>query len=381
MVKIMNNSFRYPWAKPYVGHSERQFLLDAFDSQWLSEGFFISQFEEQFAEAIQAKYALTTSNGTSALHLALLGLGFGPGDEVLLPGYCFAAAANMVLAVGAAPVFVDVCPDTWNIDPERLREHITAKTKAVILVHNYGNVSSIEPVLSVVRQFNLKIIEDAAEAAFSKYQGRYAGTWGDVGCFSFQAAKTLSTGEGGMVVTADQALVQRMRIIRSHGMDPKKRYFHQEAGFNFRLTNLQAALGCAQLGKMDFICEQRQWIAAQYRRYLAGEEAIALQTIAPEVDAVLWTNAFEIKGEIHPSFRQEMSDQLQAAGIETRPGFSAFHRMPMYPHALSLEVSDRLADHVVCLPTYIGLTRDDIDYICTHIKRTVNRAMVHQRHE
>ncbi|MCK5580715.1 MAG: DegT/DnrJ/EryC1/StrS family aminotransferase [Candidatus Omnitrophica bacterium] len=242
-----------PCGKPSFWGNEKAYLMDAFDSTWISRGKYIEQFEGQLVQELDAGFGAVASSGTAALQLALLALGAGPGDEVIVPGYSFAAPVNMVIAVGATPVYADVNPETWCLDASRVARCVTDKTKAILAIHIYGNMCDMDALKKVAQEHNLYLVEDAAEALFSKYAGKYSGTWGDVGCFSFQATKTLTMGEGGFVVTQNKELYDKMFRMRNHGMDPDKHYWHKDTGFNFRLTNLQAAIGCAQLEKVDEI--------------------------------------------------------------------------------------------------------------------------------
>src|SRR3989338_7748949 len=232
-----------PFAKPVFLGKEKEYLADAIASGWISDGPYVERFEKDFLRYFEGSSGLTTSSGTTALHLALLALGIGPGDEVIVPGYTFVAPVNMVLAVGAKPVYAEADPITWCIDPRSVEKQITSKTKAIIAVHVYGNVCDLPSLRAIADKYKLFLIEDVAQAAFSKYEQKYAGSFGDVGCFSFQATKTVAMGEGGFVVTPYKNVYEKMCLIRDHGMNKEKRYWHEVIGYNFRLTNLQAALG------------------------------------------------------------------------------------------------------------------------------------------
>lgn len=361
------SGFKYPWAKPYIDESDRVAVNQALDSGWISDGDFVRRLEEGFAHAIQADHALTCSSGTSALMLALLALGVGPGDEVIVPGYGFAGAANMVLAVGAKPVFIDVGADDWCLDPAQIELFVTPQTKALIVIHNYGAIAHMDKILALSSRYNIKVIEDCAEAAFSEYQGLFAGCYGDVGCFSFQAAKTLATGEGGMVVTQSEDLYKRMQLLRNHGMQPGRHYFHTVAGHNLRMTNLQAALGWAQLQKKEFLCRRRRMITDYYREFFHKYKELTFQEIKPSEHPVYWANAVLLDENIEHS-RDEVIASLAAAGIETRPGFVTFDQMPPY-HAHPLPVARTLSARILCLPTYVALEKNDLHDICREVKR------------
>ena len=357
-----------PWAEPSFYGKERRFLIDAFDSGWLSEGYYVKRFEEEFSHYHHAAYGLTTSNGTSSLFLSLIGLGIGRGDEVIVPGFCFASAVNMVIAVGAKPVYADIDPQTWCISPEEIKRCISPKTKAVLVVHTYGNVCDMESIIKIVKEYNIYLIEDAAEAAFSRCGLRYAGSFGDAGCFSFHASKTIVMGEGGAIITNSSELYERIRLIRDHGRSRDRYYWHEAIGYNFRLTNLQAAIGCGQLENAEKIVSERQRIWGLYSKLLKGEEGIELQYFSSEVTPVVWSTAVKIREDVFKLDRDMVIKKLLEAGIETRPGFCAFSMMPLY-NAPPLPVSERISTNVISLPSYISLSDEQIYFICDTLKQ------------
>lgn len=352
-----------PWFKPQYWGNEKRYVMDALDSSWISGGEYIRKFESGFAEVHGTSGAVTVSNGTTALYLALLALDIGPGDEVIIPGYTFAAPANMVLAAGATPVFVDVDEATWLLDPSLIEKKITAKTKAILPVHIYGNVCSMKEINAIAQKHELLVIEDVAEAAFSQQNNRYAGTLGDIGCFSFQATKTLTMGEGGAVLFADGLLEQRARVIRSHGMTADKPYWHLEVGHNFRLTNMQAAFGFAQLEQLSEIITHKKRVYQRYIANLAGIKGIQMQVITEHTDPVMWAIAMRINSEVIGISRDNFRAALTQQGIETRAGFYSFDEMPLY-HSDDLPVSRAVSQSMISLPSYPGLLDDQIDSIC-----------------
>lgn len=352
-----------PWAKPTFFGFEKDYVVDALESTWISGGPYVERLEKEMPASMGVPFGVAVSNGTAALHLALLGLGVGPGDEVIIPGFTFVAAANMVLAVGAKPVYADVNRDTWLVDPTMVASLITPKSKAIIPVHLYGNVAAMDEIGAVAKAHGIAVIEDAAEAAFSRYLGCCAGTIGDVGTLSFQATKTISTGEGGMVLTRDPRLHRRMLMLRDHGMRKGKRYWHDVVGYNFRMTNLQAALGCAQLEKLDTICRERQRVHATYRRHMAGDNRIIEQRFSNEVEPVLWTYAIRLARTAESLSRDAIMDFLGQAGIETRPGFYPMSEMRPYD-CPELPVSMEVARNVILFPTYPDLDNQTIAHIC-----------------
>ncbi|MBI4969666.1 MAG: DegT/DnrJ/EryC1/StrS family aminotransferase [Rhodospirillales bacterium] len=352
-----------PWAKPTFLGREKELLLDALDSGWISGGPYVERLEKGMAERLGSPHALAVSNGTAALHLALLGLGIGPGDEVIVPGFTFVAAVNMVLAVGATPVYADIDPATWLLDPVSAATKITPRTKAIIAVHLYGNIADMKGLAKLAQDRGLALIEDAAEACFSTWEGRCAGTIGTVGTLSFHATKTMTTGEGGMVLAADPELAQRMFSIREHGMRARKRYWHDVVGHNFRLTNLQAALGCAQLERIDTIIRERGRVHAAYKRRLADGPRFRLQHFESCVDPVLWTFCVQLREQTSADARDRVLERLTTSGIEVRPGFVAVGEMPIYA-TLPLPRSLEAARSVIALPTYPDLSDAEIDFIC-----------------
>jgi perosamine synthetase len=356
-----------PWGKPCLGEREREYLLKALDSTWISGGEFIDRFESDFAKLIGTKYAVTASSGTAALHLALLALGIGSGDEVIVPAFTFVAPANMAIETGAKPVYADIDPKTWCMDVDEVKRKVTGRTKAVIAVHVYGNVCEMEALTRIARERQIYLIEDVAEAAFSKYRGKFAGSFGHLGCFSFQATKTITMGEGGAVVTNDRKLSERMRIMRSHGMRENKRYWHDLVGYNYRLTNLQAALGCAQLENLDNITAEKARIYRRYFGNLSGLPGVELQHIPKEVEPVMWTVAIKVDPHYFKGDRDFLIAELLKRNIETRPGFYPFSVMPLYDTA-SLPVAESISRNVISLPSYTSISDEDIDYVCNQLK-------------
>ncbi|MBI4348453.1 MAG: DegT/DnrJ/EryC1/StrS family aminotransferase [Elusimicrobia bacterium] len=361
-------AIRIPWARADVGERESELVQEALRSTWISGGAFVDRLEKEFLARHGKKHGVSCSNGTTALHAAYLALGIRPGDEVIVPGFTFAAPANIALAMGAVPVYADVDPRTWLLDPKEVEQKITNKTKAVVPVHIYGNVCAMDRILEVCRSRGVAVVEDTAEGLFSKYRGRLAGTLGEIGCYSFQATKTITTGEGGFVVTDDAALAERLRLFRNHGMSPSKRYWHEVAGFNFRLTNLQAAVGCAQLERVDEFLAQRRHMAEGYARELKRVPGATPQHVEKEVDINVWAVGVKLDPKAYPQGRDAVIDQLEKAGIETRPGFFPFSVMPVY-RAPRLPVSETVGLNVISLPSFPTLTDDEIASVCSELAR------------
>lgn len=356
-----------PWASPHFWGNEQRYVVDALQSNWISGGEYVDRLEIEFARFCQIPYAIAASNGTTALHMAYLALNIGPGDEVIVPGFGFMAAANVALHVGAKPVFTEVSTDSWCMTADDVEKCVTSKTKAVVPIHTYGNICDMDPIIELAERHGLVVIEDAAEAIGSKYKGRVAGTIAPVGVYSFQATKTITTGEGGAVVTADAELRDRMRLFRNHGMSAR-RYWHDVIGHNFRLTNMQAAMGCAQLEQIDKISHERDRVYKTYKRLLENMDAAVLQTFSEEVDPVVWAIAIRLDVSAFPQGRDAVIDQLKQMGIETRPGFYSANTMPHIYGKVQLPICDRLSQQVLSLPSSPTLTDEEIEYISNSFK-------------
>ena len=352
-----------PWAKPDFWGSEERYLLEALHSTWISGGEFVDRLEREVAGLSGSPFAISASNGTTAIHMAYLGVGLQPGDEVIVPGFCFLAAANIALHMHAKPVFAEVDPETWCVTAKTVEACITPRTRAIVPVHTYGNVCEMGPILDLAEASGITVIEDAAESFASKYRGRWSGAIASVGTYSFQATKTITTGEGGMVVTNDPTVQRRMALYRSHGM-LGRRYLHEVPGHNFRLTNLQAALGCAQLERLETIIGERRRVHATYSASLRHLAGVRPQIHRSDVDPVWWAIAVEIDPAAFPQGRDALIEQLAGIGIETRNGFYAASELEIYADRKSLPVCERLSRNVISLPTYPTLDDERIEAIC-----------------
>jgi perosamine synthetase len=363
----MKKKKRYSVYEPVLGREELDLLEECIRTRWISSlGKHIHLFERAFARFCRCEYAATTSNGTTALHLALLALGVGKGDEVIVPDLTFVATANSIVYTGAKPVLVDVAPDTWTIDPELMRKAITPRTKAVIGVHLYGHPFDIDRVLEIARPRNIKVIEDAAEAHGSTYKGKRVGALADIGCFSFYGNKVITTGEGGMVVSNDARLDARIRFLRDHSMDAKRRYYHPEIGYNYRMTNMQAAVGRAQMKRIAGIIAAKRRVAKMYAKRLSGVEGIVLPPEQPWARSVYWLYSIVVE----PSFGMnsvEVAQHLAQNGIDTRRIFVPMSELPMYSARRSFPVARHISHNGLSLPSSPTLTEEDIDYICEKI--------------
>jgi perosamine synthetase len=362
----MSERRRIPVAAPVIGGNEKAYVVDCLESTWISStGEYVQRFEEGFAEFCEADHAISCSNGTTALHLALLALGVGPGDEVIVPTLTFVATANAVTYCGARPVLVDSEPETWNIDPRLIEARLTPRTKGIIAVHLFGHPADMDAVAAIAGRHGLFVVEDAAQAHGAEYRGRRAGSLGDVATFSFFGNKIITTGEGGMVVTSDAALAGRARRLRSHGMDPDRRYWFPEIGYNYRMTNVAAAIGVAQLERADWQIGRRLEVARWYREALRDVPGLRWQHEQEWAKHVWWMFSV-VLDEDCPADRDLVMARLAERGIETRPIVWPMHRLPLYRDSAdgAFPVADHLAERGINLPTWAGLSREDVAYVC-----------------
>jgi perosamine synthetase len=355
-----------PWAQPDFCGNEHHYVSEAITSTWISGGHFVNRFEHEFAQYSGSRYAMTSSNGTTALHMALLALSVGPGDEVVVPGFAFMAAANVALHLGAKPVFTEVDPATWCMTAKDLERCLSPRTKAIIPVHTYGNVCEMDQIIALAEERSIIVVEDAAEAFASRYKDRQAGSMGQLGTFSFQATKTITTGEGGMVITDSPEFRDKMYLFRNHGMH-RPRYWHEVPGHNFRLTNLQAAMGCAQLERIDQIIRDRRRVCDVYRKYLSNIPGVTMQCFGPDVEPVVWAIAARLDLRAYPQGRDEVMRQLDAVGIETRNGFYAASLLRHIYDCARLPICEDLSREVISLPTYCTLQDNEIHFICSQL--------------
>lgn len=357
-----------PVAEPFLGKEEEKLVLEGLRSGWISSiGKYIPQFEEEFARYCGVRYGVTCSNGTTALHLALVACDIGPGDEVIVPSMTFVATANAVTYTGAKPILVDSEPDTWNIDPEKIKEKITRRTKAIIPVHLYGHPADMGPILSIARKYDLVVIEDAAEAHGAMYKQEMVGSLSDIACFSFFGNKIITTGEGGMLVTNNRILAEKARMLRDHGVSKKRRYYYPHLGFNYRMTNLQAALGLAQLAKIDKIIAAKRQIAQKYQQFLSPiAHKLILHPEAKWAKNVFWMYSVLVQPR-KSTTRDRLAKYLKRANIDSRPFFFPIHKLARYKTDEKFPVADFLASSGLNLPSSVNLTEEQIKYISNKI--------------
>lgn len=361
-----------PVYQPHFGGREKDYVNQCLDSTWISsKGEFIGRFERGFADYIGAEQATTVSNGTVAIHLALEALGIAPGDEVIVPTLTYVASVNTIMQTGARPVFVDSLERTWQIDVEDVKRKITPKTKAVMVVHLYGLPCDMDAVTAVCREHGLLLIEDCAEAFGTRYKGRHVGTFGDAATFSFFGNKTITTGEGGMVVAKDRSVMERACHLKNQGVSPVREYWHDVLAFNYRMTNICAAIGLAQLERADEILARKRQIAAWYREGLAG---LPLNTHdeMPETEHSFWMCSIVVD---EPSAREPLRACLKQAGIETRPLFHPAHTLPHCATDESFPVAESLSSRGMNLPSYPDLTKTNVDEIVHVIRNFYQQAL------
>jgi perosamine synthetase len=355
-----------PWSRPNLWGRECEYIQDALDSMWLSGGPYIHKLEQRFASLL-GRECLAVSNGTTAIHLVYLGIGLGPGDQVIVPGFGFLAAANIALHMGLVPRFAEVDPHTWCLDPHDAARKMTSATRAVVAVHTYGNLCDMDAVRHYAEERGVVVIEDCAESLFSKQHGRYCGTLGQASTFSFQATKTLTTGEGGMVATDNAEWLERMKLYHSHGLRIRGTYNHELPGHNFRMTNLQAAMGVAQAECMETIIAERKRVFDRYRRCLGEIDGVHLQQVTPGTESVWWALAVRLEARAFPQGRDTVIVQLKEAGIETRPGFIASSLLRLY-ESHRLPICEALSEGIISLPSFATLTDDEISFICSRLR-------------
>ena len=357
---------------PNLGDLEKKYLIEAIDTNWVSTvGPFVPEFEERFARYIGAKKAVSTQSGTAALHMALYQLGIGEGDEVIVPSLTFVATINPILYVGAKPVIVDVDPITWNIDPQEIRKAITKKTKAIIPVHLYGSVCHIDEIMDIARENKLLIIEDATESLGATYKGRQTGTFGDFGCFSFNGNKIITTGGGGMIVSINQEQAEHIEFLVNQARDASKGYYHPEVGFNYRMTNIEASLGLAQLERINKFLEQKRKFRKIYKEVLIDLPFIKFQEEPDNASGSWWLTCIKIdKNNIDiDNLKLKLKEKgiptgrifLPASGITYLKKFSK-----ICPNAYEIY------NHSICLPSSTLNEEGDIRKAALIIRETLN---------
>ena len=361
-----------PVNQPLISKNALKYVSDCIKTGWVSSaGTYISRFEYEFAKFVGMKHAITTTSGTSALHLSLATLGIGPHDEVIVPAHTMFACAAAVVYTGATPIVVDVERDTWNMDVSLVEAKISKRTKVIMPVHIYGHPVDMDPIIALAKKYRLTVVEDAAEAHGALYRGKMVGSIGTIGAFSFYANKIITTGEGGMVVTNNEKLAKRARSLRDLAHSPKRRFLHEEVGFNYRLTNLQAALGLAQLEEVDRFIRKKLWMAQLYNKHLSKIEGITLPPKKPWAKNVYWMYAIVVEDAFGIS-RDELQKKLYERGIDTRTFFIPLHRQSALKRlglvtSDTYPVADEIAERGMYLPSGLAITKKEIEEVCDTI--------------
>lgn len=354
---------------PLLEDREKELLMACIDTGWISsEGEFVRTFERGFAEFIGVKHGVSVCNGTAALDLAVAALGLEPGDEVIVPTFTIISCILAIIRNGLKPVLVDAEKETWNMAVGQIQDKITSRTRAIMPVHIYGHPVDMAPLIDIARKHDLSIIEDAAEAHGAEYRDKKCGSLGDLSVFSFYANKIITTGEGGMVMTNADVLAERLRKLRNLAFEPGKRFVHYQAGWNYRMGNLQAAIGMAQMERIDRLLERKRMHGLLYRALLGRIKGITLQTLKTWANPVFWVNGIVLNDDI-PMDAQALAGKLLEKGVQTRPFFWPMHEQPVF-HQKGLfkeerhPVSERLARRGVYLPSGMALTEDQIHLVC-----------------
>jgi len=371
---ILKGSNHIMVCEPNLGKLERKYLMQAYDSSWISSaGSFVARFEGAFAKTVtHTKAAIAVNSGTSALHLAIASLSIEPGDEIILPTFTMIATLNVITYCGAKPILVDADPTTWNIDVTKIEKAVGPKTKAIIVVHTYGSVADMDPIMALCKKHNLFLIEDAAEAHGAIYKGRPAGNMGDVAAFSLYANKLITTGEGGMVTTNNKATADRVRLLRNHAFTENRHFWHEVVGFGYRMTNLQAAVGLAQVTRFDELFAAKRRNAALYKKLLSRIPGITLPYESAKTTHSYWMYGILVDKKRFGINKVELRKVLADHGIETRSFFIPMHLQPAYAHQFHRQhfpVSESLSREGLYLPSSTTLTIRQIHRICDVIKK------------
>lgn len=361
-----------PVNEPHIAKNALKYVSECIDTGWVSSaGRYLKEFEEEFAKYIGVKHAITTTSGTASLHLAIAALNIKKGDEVILPSHTMMASAAAVVYTGATPILVDVERDSWNMNVDQVKNKITKRTKAIMPVHVYGHPVDMDPLLELAKKHKMAIVEDAAESTGAEYKGVKTGAIGDIGCFSFYANKIITTGEGGMFVTNSDRIATHARLLKDMAHSPKRRFLHEEIGFNYRMTNMQAALGVAQLEEVEEYVAKKRWMANIYNEILSKIKGLTLPIERPWAKNVYWMYGILVEDEFGAT-RDELKDMLYKQGVDTRTFFIPMHKQPAlkklglfkgerYP------ISDEIGHRGLYLPSGLAITEEQILTVCKAI--------------
>lgn len=361
-----------PLYQPSLNGNEKKYVLDCLETTWISsKGKYCKLFEDKFAKKNNVNFALSVCNGTVAIHLALMSLDIGPEDEVIVPTLTFIASVNPISYTGARPIFVDSHKDSWQIDPHEIEKKITSKTKAIIIVHLYGQPCDMELIMKIAKKHNLYVIEDCAEALGSKYKNKFVGTFGDISTFSFFGNKTITTGEGGMITTNNIDLFKKCLHLKSQGLNQseKKEYWHDILGYNYRMTNICSAIGLAQLEQLDEFIEKKRNLYEFYKKELKNLPIKMHEENSDSFHTHWLINILVDKAEI----KENLRDHLTLNGIETRPIFIPIHKMPMYfRDNHNYPIAEDLSARGISLPSWPDIPHNDVMKVCNEIKKFFN---------
>jgi perosamine synthetase len=359
---------RIPVNEPIIAPESKQAVIEALETGWVSSaGPFVTRFEREFADFVGMKHGIAVINGTAALHLALASLKIGPGDEVIVPDFTMISTITAVMYTGATPVFVDIDRETFAMDTVLVEKAVTPRTKAIIPVHLYGHSADMDPILQTAAQHKLAVVEDAAEVHGATYKGRQCGSMGVMNCFSFYANKLITTGEGGMVVTNDDALATRAKCLRDLAHSPEKRFVHTEVGFNYRMTNLQAALGVGQMPHIKEYIEKKQWMGRRYTEELSGVRGLRLPITKDYATNVYWMYAVLVEDAFGMS-KDDLRAKLTVKGVDTRDFFYPCHSQPflsLHPQCNgSFPITEDISKRGFYLPSGLALTEEQLTIVC-----------------
>lgn len=361
-----------PVNAPVLSPKATAYVMDCIKSGWISSaGSYIAKFETAYAQFLGVRHAITTTNGTAALHLAVASLGIGNDDEVIMPDLTIISCPLSVLYTGATPVFVDVDPVTFTIDPTRIEEKITKRTRAIMVVHLYGHPADMDPIMALAKKYGIAVIEDAAEAHGALYKGKAVGTIGTISAFSFYANKIVTTGEGGMVVTNQTRLATRARLLKDLAHSPKRRFWHEEIGFNYRLTNVSAAIGLAQLESIETYIKKKKWMAREYAKALRGIPHLTLPPHEPWADSVYWMYALTLTRDA-PVSKNDVRKQLKLRGVDTRDFFYPLHTQPILRQFVKkndrFPISDFASKYGFYVPSGLAITKEQIHTVAKNLR-------------
>ena len=360
--------------QPLLDGNEKKYLIECIDSGWISsEGPFVARFESEFASRIDRKYGVAVSNGTVAIDAAIEALGIGSGDEVIMPTFTIISCISHLVRIGAIPILVDCCPDTWNMDISQIEERITAKTKAIMLVHIYGLPADVDPILEIANRYGLKVIEDAAEMHGQTYKGRPCGSFGDISTFSFYPNKHITTGEGGMIVTNNENTAEECRSLRNLCFQSNKRFVHERLGWNMRMTNMQAALGVAQLERLDEFVARKRRMGLVYSKLLSGVTGLQLPIAHTDyAENIYWVFGLVIADDVNLT-ADYVIKRLASKGVGCRPFFYPMHQQPVlkkmgFFEGVSLPIAEKLYRKGFYIPSGMALSDEQMEEVAVAVK-------------